>query len=398
MTYELAERLNRIVESNTLRMAKLSRELAAKGMDVINLSLGEPDFQTPKHIKEAAKKAIDDGFTFYTPVVGYLDLREAICKKFKEDNNLEYTPDQIVVSTGAKHSIINVLLSILNKEDEVIIPTPFWVSYSEMVKLSEGKPVFVASTVEQNYKPSAAQIEAAITPKTKAFIFSSPCNPTGSVFSREELEAIARVFEKHPRIIIISDEIYEHINFKGKHESIAQFSFINDRVVVVNGMSKGYAMTGWRLGYIAAPKPIAQACEKLQGQFTSGTNAITQRAALAALSSDQGPTKEMAKTYQRRRDLVIGMLKEIPGFKVNMPEGAFYAFPEISYYFGKSDGEQTIQNCEDLCMYLLNKAHVSMVGGDSFGAPDCIRISYAASDDKLIEALKRVKEALGKLN
>ncbi len=394
---ELANRLNRIVESNTLRMAKLSRELAAQGKDVINLSLGEPDFFTPQHVKEAAKKAIDDNYSFYTPVVGFLDLRQAISAKFKNDNGLDYAADQIVVSTGAKQSIINVLLSLLNTGDEVIIPTPFWVSYSEMVKLSEGIPVYVKSTVEQDYKPSAKQIEAAITSKTKAFIFSSPCNPSGSVFSKDELFAIAKVFENHPKIIIISDEIYEHINFIGKHESIGQFDFIKDRVVTINGMSKSFAMTGWRLGYIGAPREIAQACDKLQGQFTSGANAVTQRAALAALTSDMKATRDMSLAYKRRRDLVLQLMREIPGFIINEPGGAFYVFPDISFYFGKSDGEKTIENCEDFCMYILNNAMVSLVGGDSFGAPECIRLSYATSDEKLIEAMTRIKNILLKL-
>jgi aspartate aminotransferase len=393
----LANRLNRIVESNTLRMAKLSRELQAQGKDIINLSLGEPDFQTPQHIKDAAKLAIDQGYTFYTPVAGYLDLRQAICEKFKRENGLEFATDQIVVSTGAKHSIMNVMLALLNKDDEVIIPTPFWVSYSEMVKLSEGKPVFVKSNVEQDYKPTPAQIEAAITPKTKVFVFSSPCNPTGSVFSKDELYAIAKVFEKHPNIYIISDEIYEHINFKGKHESIAQFDFIKDRVITVNGMSKGFSMTGWRLGYIGAPKIIAQACEKLQGQFTSGANSIAQRAAITALNSDLKPTLEMTEAFHRRRDLVLKLMKEIPGFKVNVPEGAFYVFPDVSAYYGKTNGSIAINNCEDLCMYLLHTANVALVGGDSFGAPECIRFSYATSDDKLVEALRRIKEALSLL-
>lgn len=394
---ELANRLNRIVESNTLRMAKLSRELAAQGKDVINLSLGEPDFFTPQHVKEAAKKAIDDNYSFYTPVVGFLDLRQAISAKFKNDNGLDYAADQIVVSTGAKQSIINVLLSLLNTGDEVIIPTPFWVSYSEMVKLSEGIPVYVKSTVEQDYKPSAKQIEAAITSKTKAFIFSSPCNPSGSVFTKDELFAIAKVFENHPKIIIISDEIYEHINFIGKHESIGQFDFIKDRVVTINGMSKSFAMTGWRLGYIGAPKEIAQACDKLQGQFTSGANAVTQRAALTALTSDMKATRDMSLAYKRRRDLVLKLMREILGFIINEPGGAFYVFPDISFYFGKSDGETTIKNCEDFCMYILNNAMVSLVGGDSFGAPECIRLSYATSDEKLTEAMTRIKNVLLKL-
>jgi aspartate aminotransferase len=394
---KLADRLNCIVESKTLKMSKLSRELSSKGFNVINLSLGEPDFPTPQHIKDAAKKALDDNFTTYSPVVGYLDLREAIAAKFKRENNLEYAANQIVVSTGAKQSIINAMLAILNKGDEVIVPTPYWVSYSEMIKLAEGTPVFVNANVDTDYKVTASQIEKAITVKTKLMIFSSPCNPTGSVFSKDELYSIAKVFEKYPDIYIISDEIYEHINFIGKHESIAQFDFIKERVVTVNGMSKAFAMTGWRLGYIGASKEIAEACEKLQGQFTSGTNSIAQRAALCALTTDMTPTYEMAKAFKRRRDLVLGLMKEIPGFKTNLPEGAFYVFPDVSYYFGKSDGTTTIQSSEDLCMYILNSAYVALVAGDAFGAPECIRFSYATSDEKLIEALKRIKEMLAKL-
>ena len=394
---KLAERLNCIVESKTLRMAKLSRELTAKGVDMINLSLGEPDFQTPQHIKDAAKKALDDGFTFYTPVPGYLDLREAISSKFKRDNGLDYAPNQIVVSTGAKHSIINAMLAIVNPGDEVIVPTPYWVSYSEMIKIAEGIPVFVNAKVDADYKVTPEQVENAITPKTKLFIFSSPCNPTGSFYSKDELYALAKVFEKHPGIFIISDEIYEHINFAGKHETIAQFDFIKERVIVVNGMSKAFAMTGWRIGYIGAAKEIAAACEKLQGQYTSGTNSIAQRAALAALTSDLNPTYEMVKAFKRRRDLVLGLMKDIPGFKTNVPEGAFYVFPDVSFYFGKSDGTTTIHTSEDLCMYILNTAFVALVSGDAFGAPECIRFSYAASDEKLIEALRRIKEALAKL-
>lgn len=395
---KLAERLNCIVESKTLKMSKLSRELSAKGFDVINLSLGEPDFHTPNHIKDAAKKALDDNYTVYTPVPGYLDLREAISAKFKRENNLVYAPNQIVVSTGAKQSIINTMLAILNPGDEVVVPTPYWVSYSEMIKLAEGVPVFVNAKVEADYKVTAAQVESAITSKTKLFIFSSPCNPTGSVYSKEELQSLAKVFEKHPDIFVISDEIYEHINFVGKHESIAQFESIKDQVITVNGMSKSFAMTGWRIGYIGAAREIAEACEKLQGQFTSGTNSIAQRAALTALTSDMTPTYDMGKAFRRRRDLVLSLMKDIPGFKTNLPGGAFYVFPDVSYYFGKSDGTITINSSEDLCMYLLNTSYVALVAGDAFGAPECIRFSYATSDEKLVEALKRIKEALAKLS
>ncbi len=393
----LSKRLDFFAESKTLKMAKLSRELSAQGIDIINLTLGEPDFATPIHVINAAKKAMDDGFTKYPPVAGYLDLKQAICQKFKTDNSLEYTPDEIVVSTGAKQSIMNVILSVVNPGDEVIIPTPYWVSYSEMVKFAEGIPVLVDATVEQNYKVSANQIEAAITSKTKLFMFSSPCNPSGSIWNKEELAVLADVLKKYPQIFILSDEIYEHINFIGRHESIAQFDFLKERVIIVNGVSKGFAMTGWRLGYIGASKEVAQACEKIQGQFTSGANSIAQRAALAALTSDLKPTYEMQVAYQRRRDLVVNLSKEIKGFNCNTPEGAFYLFPDVRYYFGKSDGASKINNAEDLCMYLLDTAHVSLVSGDAFGTDTCIRISFATADEKLVEAFARMKKALDKL-
>ncbi len=395
---QLAKRVDYINEPQTIAMAKLARELTAQGKDVISLSLGEPDFQTPQHIKDAAKKAIDEGFTSYTPVAGIAELRQAICDKFKRENNLDYLPENIVVSTGAKHSIMNVIMALVNPNDEVIIPAPYWVSYPEMVKLNEGKPVFIKSSVEQNYKITPAQLEAAITPKSKAFIFSSPCNPTGSVYSKAELARLAAVFEKHPHIYIISDEIYEHINFESKHESIAQFASIKERVIVVNGLSKGFAMTGWRLGYIGAEKSIASACEKIQGQYTSGTNHITQKAAIAALTGDMKPTQEMTRAFAKRRKLVIDGLNEIKGLKSNLPEGAFYAFPDVSAFYGKSYNEKTINNSTDLCMYLLHEALVSLVPGEAFGAPECVRISYATSEEKLIEALKRIKEALEKLS
>ncbi len=393
----LSKRLDFFAESKTLKMAKLSRELSAQGIDIINLTLGEPDFATPIHVINAAKKAMDDGFTKYPPVAGYLDLKQAICQKFKTDNSLEYTPDEIVVSTGAKQSIMNVILSVVNPGDEVIIPTPYWVSYSEMVKFAEGIPVLVDATVEQNYKVSANQIEAVITSKTKLFMFSSPCNPSGSIWNKEELAVLADVLKKYPQIFILSDEIYEHINFIGRHESIAQFDFLKERVIIVNGVSKGFAMTGWRLGYIGASKEVAQACEKIQGQFTSGANSIAQRAALAALTSDLKPTYEMQVAYQRRRDLVVNLSKEIKGFNCNTPEGAFYLFPDVRYYFGKSDGASKINNAEDLCMYLLDTAHVSLVSGDAFGTDTCIRISFATADEKLVEAFARMKKALDKL-
>jgi aspartate aminotransferase len=395
----LSNRINYLSESETLAMSRKCRELKAMGHSVINLSLGEPDFNTPDYIKNAAKKAIDDNFTFYPPVAGYADLREAICVKLKRDNNLDYTCDQIVVSTGAKQSIANVVLCLINPGDEVLLPAPYWVSYKEIVKVAEGKSVFVPATVEQEFKITPAQIEAAITPKTKLIIFSSPCNPTGSVYSKEELKGIAEVFVKYPQIYIVADEIYEHINFIGQHQSIAQFDFIRDRVILVNGVSKGFAMTGWRIGYIAAPKEIAKACDKLQGQFTSGASSIAQRAALEAIITDPD-TKElhaMKAAFRERRDLLLKLLGEIPGFKLNHPDGAFYLFPDISYYFGKSDGETTILNANDFCMYLLNKVYVATVPGDAFGDPNCMRFSYATSREKLVEAVERIKPLLAKL-
>lgn len=392
-----AERLNRIQESQTIGMAKLARALAAEGKDVINLSFGEPDFQTPQHIKDAAKKAIDDGFTFYTPVPGYPELRKAISEKFKNDNHLNYPFDQIVVSTGAKHAIMNTVLALINPGDEVIIPTPYWVSYSEMVKLAEGVPVFVHTTVENDFKPSVEQIKAAITPRTRLFMFSSPCNPTGSVFSKEELKAMADLFAQYPDIYIIADEIYEHITFEGKHESMAQFPEIFERVITVNGVSKGFAMTGWRIGYIGAAKWIAEACEKIQGQFTSGTCSIAQRAALAAITTDLKPTFDMREQFRKRRDLVLELMKEIPGFKLNKPTGAFYVFPDVSYYFGKSFEGNVIKDAQELCMFLLNHAHVSLVTGEAFGNGNYIRFSYAASEENLRKALSRIKQALSEL-
>lgn len=390
----LADRLGRFSESQTIGMAKLGRELAAKGHDVINLSFGEPDFQTPDHIKAAAKTAIDEGYTFYTPVAGYPELRQAISRKFKRENGLDYTPEQIVVSVGAKHSIMNVVLCTVNPGDEVVIPMPYWVSYEAMVKLAEGIPVHINTSVESGFKITPAQLEAAITPKTSLFIFSSPCNPTGSLYSKEELAALVTVFEKHPDIYIISDEIYEHINFEGTHTSLASFTSIHDRVITVNGVSKGFAMTGWRIGYIGAAKELAQACEKMQGQFTSGACSIAQRAAIAALDNDIAPTLQMRDAFLRRRNLVLEKMKEIPGFKTYIPGGAFYVFPDVTWYFGKTDGTHTINNSEDLCMYILNQAFVSLVPGEAFGDPKCLRFSYAAADDKLIEALDRIKKVL----
>ncbi len=394
---KLADRLQYINEPQTIEMAKLSRELAAQGKDIISLSLGEPDFVTPSHIIEAAKKALDEGQTFYTPVAGLPELRQAVCNKLSRDNNLFYKPENIVVSTGAKQSLINAVMAIVDKGDEVIIPTPYWVSYSEMVKLMEGVPVFIKSTVESNYKITAEQLEKAITPKTKAFIFSSPCNPTGTVYSYEELKLLAEVFAKHPGIAIISDEIYEFINFNGKHESIAQFESIRERVIVVNGMSKGYAMTGWRIGYIAASVEIVKACEKIQGQFTSGTNSIAQRASIAALNGSLEPTYAMRDAYKRRQKLVIEGLKQIDGLICNKPDGAFYVFPDIHRFFGKTANGFTIHTATDLCMYLLHTVHVSMVTGEAFGAPECIRIAYATGDEKLQVAMKRIKQGLDQL-
>ena len=393
----LSQRVQRLSESQTIGMSKLSRELSSKGIDVINLSLGEPDFVTPAHICAAAKKAIDDGYTFYPPIAGFAELRKAVSDKFKRENNLDYKPDQVVVSTGAKQSIANVVLSIIDPGDEVIIPNPFWVSYIEIVKLAEGKTISVNTTLESDFKITPAQLEAAITSKTKMFIFSSPCNPTGTVYTKEELKALAEVLAKFPKIIILSDEIYEHINFLDQHQSIAQFDFIKDQVVIVNGVSKGYAMTGWRIGYIGAPKYIADACDKMQGQFTSAASSIAQKAAEAALNESNQPTLEMQSAFRRRRDLVLKLMKDIPGWEINEPKGAFYVFPDISYYFGKSDGEIKITTSTDLCMYLLHKGHVSLVTGEAFGAPNCLRFSYATSDEKLTEAIRRIKEALLKL-
>ncbi len=396
---QLSDRIKAMQESATIAMAQKARELKSQGADVISLSLGEPDFKTPDHVCNAAKEAIDEGKYFtYTPVPGYLDLREAIVDKLKRDNNLSYTANQIVVSTGAKQSIANAFLCLLNPGDEVIVYTPYWVSYVEIIKLAEGVPVLINGNIENNFKATAEQLKAAITPKTKAVIFSSPCNPTGAVFSREEMQAMADVLVEHPDIVVVADEIYEHINFSGEHVSIASMPGMMERTITVNGFSKGFAMTGWRLGYIAAPLPIAKACGKIQGQFTSGTNSIAQRAAIAALTGDMTPTQKMAEAYQRRRDLVLEKLKEVPGIKTYVPNGAFYIFPDVSEYFGKSDGENTINNASDFCMYILNQAHVSLVTGEAFGAPNCVRLSYAASDEALIEAIKRIKDTLSKLS
>jgi aspartate aminotransferase len=393
----LSDRVKSLAVSQTLAMAQKSRELKAKGIDIISLSLGEPDFNTPDYIKEAAKKAIDDNYSKYPPVPGYDDLRKAISKKFMDENHVSYSPDQIIVSAGGKHSLINVILSIVNPGDEVIILAPYWVSYYDQVVLAGGKPVVVKATLENDFKIKPEQLEAAITPKTRLIIFNSPSNPTGMVYSRAEMEKIARIVEKHEGIFIMSDEIYEHIIFNGEHVSMASFDFIYDKVITVNGVSKGYAMTGWRIGYIGAPVWIAKACNKLQGQFTSGVCSIAQRAALAAIQGTGESQKIMKEAFLRRRDLICGLLKEVKGLKVNIPEGAFYVMPDITYYLGKSDGETKINNSDDLALYLLDKAQVATVGGDAFGAPECIRISYATSDNLLVEAVKRIAFALEKL-
>jgi aspartate aminotransferase len=396
----IAERILNLSESETLAMTRRSRELAAQGIDVINLSIGEPDFNTPDHIKEAAIKAIHENRTHYPPVPGYLELRKAICYKLKRDNNLDFTPEQIVVSTGAKHSIANVIISLVNSGEEVILPAPYWVSYKEMVKLARGTSVFIPAGVETDFKITPEQLEAAITPKTKVILYSSPCNPTGSVYSREELHALAKVIAKYPNIIVISDEIYELINFDCHHESIAQFDFIRDQVVLINGVSKGFAMTGWRLGYLAAPLWIAKACDKLQGQFTSATCSISQYAAIEAMMTDPETSpdiREMVFTFRKRRNKMLELLQPIPGLITNVPKGAFYYFPDVTYYFGKSYGDRTINNACDLANYLLDVGHVAVVPGDAFGNPNCIRISYATSMELLYEAVERIKNCLADL-
>jgi aspartate aminotransferase len=398
MEMELAERLTRISEPQTIKMAKLSRELKAQGIDIVDLSIGEPDFDTPAHIREAAKKAIDEGFTHYTPVAGYLELRQAVVHKLQRDNGLVYTPEQIVVSTGAKQSIANTVLSVINPGDEVIIPTPYWVTYSELVKLCQGEVRFVPCSIENKYKITPAQLEAAITPKTKLFMFSSPCNPTGSVYSKEELKALADVFAKHPQIYIMADEIYEYINYVGKHESIAQFEGMQERTIIINGLSKGFAMTGWRLGYLAAPKALAKAADNIQSQFTSATSSITQRAAITALTGDLTTAHAMVDEFRKRRAFVFEQLTSIPGLKLIQPDGAFYMFPDVSAFFGKSFEGQVIKNADDICMYLLHKVNVSTVTGAAFEQPNCIRLSYATSMAKLEEGMKRLKAGFSQLS
>ncbi|MEO3406479.1 pyridoxal phosphate-dependent aminotransferase [Mucilaginibacter sp. CAU 1740] len=393
----LSTRIQNLSESATIKMAKLGRELAAKGVDVISLSFGEPDFHTPEHIKEAAKQAMDKNFTYYTPVAGYPDLRKAVVTKLKNENNLDYDAADIVVSTGAKQAIANAVLCLVDPGQEVIIPTPYWVSYSEVVKLAEGKSVFINTTVDTNFKITPEQLEAAITPNTKLFMFSSPCNPTGSVYTKDELEGLAKVFEKNLHVYILSDEIYEHINFVDKHESIAQFDAIKDRVVIINGWSKAFAMTGWRIGYTASTKELAAAFDKMQGQVTSGTCSITQRAGVAAYEGGLESVLEMRAQFKKRRDIVYKLLSEIDGVNVNLPDGAFYFFPNVTSFFGKSYEGRVINDSDDLSLYLLEEGHVATVGGDSFGDPSSIRLSYAAAEDKLIEAMRRLKVALGKL-
>lgn len=394
---QLSDRLNSLSPSETLAMSQKSNELKAQGIDVINLSVGEPDFNTPDHIKEAAKKAVDDNYSRYSPVPGYPALREAIVKKLKAENDLDYTAAQILCSNGAKQSVCNVLLALVNPGDEVIIPAPYWVSYPEMVKLAEGTSVIVTAGIEQDFKITPAQLEAAITPKTKAIILCSPSNPTGSVYTKEELAGLAAVLAKHPQVIIIADEIYEHINYIGKHQSIAQFPEVRDRVVIVNGVSKAYAMTGWRIGFIAGPQWVVSACNKLQGQYTSGPCSVSQKAAEAAYTGTQQPVADMRAAFERRRDLIVKLAKEIPGFEVNVPQGAFYLFPKCNAHYGKSFGDRKINDAGDLAMYLLEEGHVACVGGTAFGAPECIRMSYATSDENIVEAMRRIKEALAKL-
>ena len=393
----LSDRLNRLAPSATLAMSQKSGEMKAQGIDVINMSVGEPDFNTPDHIKAAAKKAIDENYSRYSPVPGYMDLREAIVAKLKKENGLDYSVNEVLVSNGAKQSVCNTVMALVNDGDEVIIPSPYWVSYPQMVKLAGGVPVIVNAGFEQNFKMTLAQLEAAITPKTRMIILCSPSNPTGSVYSKEELEALAEVVKKHDDLFVLADEIYEHINYIGKHNSMASVPGMKDRTIVVNGVSKAYAMTGWRIGYIAAPEWIVKGCNKLQGQYTSGPCSVSQKAAVEAYTASQACVEEMRKAFERRRDLIVSLAKDIPGLEVNVPEGAFYLFPKCSSFFGKSDGVHKVNNSTDLAMYLLEVGHVATVGGDAFGDPDCFRMSYATSDENIREAMRRIKEALSKL-
>ena len=394
---QLSDRLNRLAPSATLAMSQKSNEMKAQGIDVINMSVGEPDFNTPENIKEAAKKAIDDNFSRYSPVPGYPDLRKAIVAKLKNENGLDYTVNEVIVGTGGKQGICNVILALVNPGDEVIIPAPYWVSYPQMEKLAGGVPVIVNAGFDQDFKMTPEQLEAAITPKTKMLILCSPSNPTGSVYSKEELAALADVLRKHPDVFVLADEIYEHINYIGKHHSIAQEPGLKEQVIIANGVSKAYAMTGWRIGFLAGPEWIIKGCNKLQGQYTSGTCSVSQKAAEAAYTLDQSAVEEMRQAFERRRDLIVKLAKEVPGLEVNIPQGAFYLFPKCNSYFGKSNGDKTINNSTDFAMYLLEEAHVATVGGDAFGDPDCFRMSYATSDENIKEAIRRIKEALSKL-
>ena len=394
---QLSDRLNRLAPSATLAMSQKSSEMKAQGIDVINMSVGEPDFNTPDNIKEAAKKAIDENFSRYSPVPGYPDLRKAIVAKLKKENGLDYTVNEVIVGTGGKQCVCNAVLALVNPGDEVIIPAPYWVSYPQMVKLAGGTPVIVNAGFDQDFKMTPEQLEAAITPKTKMLILCSPSNPTGSVYSKEELAALADVLRKHPDVFVLADEIYEHINYIGKHHSIAQEPGLKEQVIIANGVSKAYAMTGWRIGFLAGPEWIIKGCNKLQGQYTSGTCSVSQKAAEAAYTLDQSAVEEMRQAFERRRDLIVKLAKEVPGLEVNIPQGAFYLFPKCNSYFGKSNGDKTINNSTDFAMYLLEEAHVATVGGDAFGDPDCFRMSYATSDENIKEAIRRIKEALSKL-
>ncbi len=394
---QLSERLQRLAPSATLAMSQKSSEMKAQGIDVINLSVGEPDFNTPDHIKEAAKKAIDENYSRYSPVAGYADLRQAVADKLRRENGLDYGAGEILVSNGAKQSVCNTVMALVNGGDEVIVPAPYWVSYPQMVKLAGGVPVIVEAGFDQNFKMTAAQLERAITPKTRLVILCSPSNPTGSVYSRDELRELAQVILRHDSLFVLADEIYEHINYVGRHESIAQFDGMKERAIIVNGVSKAYAMTGWRIGYIAAPEWIVKGCNKLQGQYTSGPCSVSQRAALCAYQSSQACVEQMRQAFERRRNLIVRLARDIPGLEVNTPEGAFYLFPRCSSFYGKSDGRTTVTNSTEMALYLLDKAHVATVGGDAFGAPDCFRMSYATGDDNIREAMRRIKEALAKL-
>ncbi|MDO5074930.1 MAG: pyridoxal phosphate-dependent aminotransferase [Bacteroidales bacterium] len=394
---QLSALINRLAPSATLAMSQKSAELKAQGIDIINLSVGEPDFNTPDHIKEAAKTAIDQNWSRYSPVPGYLDLREAICEKLKRENGLDYTPAQIVVANGAKQAVCNALLALVNPGDEVIIPAPYWVSYPDMVRMADGTPVTIPASIEQDFKITPAQLEAAITPRTRAIILCSPSNPTGSVYSAEELEGLAAVLRQHPQVMVIADEIYEHINYVGKHASIATCEGMLERTAIINGVSKAYAMTGWRIGFVAAPLALAKGINKLQGQYTSGPCSVSQKASVAAFSGDQAPVEEMRQAFERRKELIVRLAKEVPGFEVNNPQGAFYLFPKCSAYFGKRYGDKVINTSDDFALFLLEEAHVACVGGDSFGSPECFRMSYATSDENIVEAMRRIKAACEKL-